>query len=110
MTEKLFHITRLNNIPSILSEGLTAPYGNYFSKDINNAARFITLRRIFEPDTKWAVIEVDPEGLEVKQSNDHNPDFFGTSDSWYVDEVVPPENFITAYEIEWDEPDEDTTE
>ena len=94
----MFHITQSDNIPSIMEEGLHSPFGNYMSASLENAARFIALRAVFDK-TKWVALEIDIEGLSVERSNDHSVEFFGTDDSWVTMSRIDSDRIVAAYEI-----------
>lgn len=97
---RLYHITRIENVDSILEEGLTCGWGNYASSTIENAARFVAFRAMTNPEQKWAAIEiVDADELGFELGGDHDPSFFGTDDSWMTMQPVPPFYLQNVYEV-----------
>ena len=96
-----WHITSADNLGGILTDGFTAVFGNYFSADMNNAAKFIGLRAMTNPETKWVVFQIDTKGVNLEPGNDHSPAFFGTDDSWVAMDPVPADKIINVYEIDF---------
>ncbi len=87
--DRLFHITTSDRAELIRVEGFKAIFGNYFCSDPNICARFVFFQALMNPDAEWTVVEIDPTGLEVHLSMDHDPEFFSTTDSWWIPGEVP---------------------
>ena len=94
-----YHITAADNLTGILAEGLTSAWGNYLSSTLEAAGRFIGLRAMVNPEATWVALHVNLEGLDVIPGNDHSVEFFGTDDSWMVEETIGPERILDVYEI-----------
>lgn len=98
----IFHLTDKKNLSSIMKDGLTGAFGNYFASSVDHAARFLAFRPHLWSDDKAEVLalEVSTEGLNVREGTDHSPAIFGEqTTSWVVWEVVPPSAIVHVHEV-----------
>lgn len=93
----LWHLTSFDNAYEITRQGFNATWGNYFSEEIGNAAKFLAIRGIFEA----MAIQVETKGLNFVRSNDHDPRFFGTDDSWVCFDHIPNSAIVDIQEVEF---------
>jgi len=92
----VWHLTTSENaLASIMREGFTAPFGNYFSEHMENAARFLAVRGEYDA----YAIQVETEGLPFERSYDHSAMFYGTDDSWVCWQSVPASAIVDVKEI-----------
>lgn len=69
----LYHATPYRNLPRIIAGGLETRFGEiYFADSAKAAAGFVLLRN----ERKVAVIELEFEDKEVRESFDHNEAIF----------------------------------
>jgi hypothetical protein len=93
----LWHLTSFDNAYEITRNGFSAVWGNYFSEEIGNAAKFLAIRGIFEA----MALQVKTRGLNFVRSGDHDPTFFGTDDSWVCFDSIPASAIVDIQEVEF---------
>lgn len=93
----LWHLTTFDNAYEITRNGFNATWGNYFSEEIGNAAKFLAIRGVFDA----MALQVKTNGLNFVRSNDHSVEFFGTDDSWVCFDPIPTNAIVDIQEVEF---------
>jgi len=97
-TRVLYHGTSVNNVPSILEEGLSRFWeGVYLTDSPESAARWTGFRLRAMGEEEIAVIKVLVEEDRLAPGSDHSPmmvTLFGVGESILHDGPVPPEKIL----------------
>ena len=95
---RLFHATKVENVPGILKDGLKSQgEGIYLSDSIAGAARWkaATMQGIL-----IAVVEVEVDGRAIRAGDDHSPamqKLFGAGKSFWSAKDIPSESVIKVH-------------
>jgi hypothetical protein len=88
---KLFHATKIENVPSILKDGLKCSLdGVYLSDTIKGAAKWKA--GFVETSLDVVVVEVEIDGRKIRKGNDHSPLMqkkFGAGKSFLSHKSIP---------------------
>ena len=91
---RLFHATSVENVDSILAQGLLAKWeGVYLTDSAESAARWMGFRFAAMGVNKFAVIEVEVSGRGLVEGIDHSPlmhTLFGAGKSILSPKPIPP--------------------
>lgn len=97
-TVKLFHATKVENVPDILKDGLKSRgEGIYLSDSIAGAARWKAATMQGMP---IAIVEVEVDARTVRDGNDHSPamqKLFGAGKSLWSSKNIPSESVIRIH-------------
>lgn len=88
---KLFHATKMGNVPGILKDGLKCSLdGVYLSDSIEGAARWKV--GLVKKSLTIAVVEVEVDGRTIQKGDDHSPLMqkkFGAGKSFLSHKSIP---------------------
>lgn len=95
---QFYHATPMRNLSSILDKGLLVGFDGitYLAETPQDACKFIALWCFGEP---ILVIEVELDESKVKETFDHNPNFFRCKAFGYPD-TIPVERMTNFWKFE----------
>lgn len=102
---RLFHATRMDNVPSILAKGLISKWeGVYLTDSLESALRWMGWRFQAMGERFMAVIEVEVDETKLIEGTDHSPlmvTMFGVGKSLVSPKRIPPSAIkeVHRYEI-----------
>jgi hypothetical protein len=90
---RLYHATRIENVPSIQEQGLKAMFeGVYLTDSIESACRWMGFRLRAMGEDTLAVIEVEVDETKLEEGTDHSPfmvQMFGVGKSLLSPKSIP---------------------
>ena len=95
---RLFHATKVENVPTILKDGLKGRgEGIYLSDSIAGAARW---KAATMHGKSIAIVEVEVDGRTIRDGDDHSPamqKLFGAGKSLWSSKDIPSESVIRVH-------------
>jgi hypothetical protein len=101
---RLFHATRIGNVPSILAEGLISKWeGVYLTDSLESALRWMGWRFQAMGEEFMAIIEVEVDETKLIEGTDHSPmmvTLFGVGKSLVSPKRIPPSAIKEVHKYE----------
>ena len=101
---RLFHATRVGNIPSILAKGLVSQFeGVYLTDSEESASRWMGFRLAAMGEERMAIVEVEVDPSKLIEGTDHSPmmvKLFGVGKSLVSPKRIPKSAIKTVHYYE----------
>jgi len=95
---RLFHVTKIENVPGILKDGLKKHLdGIYLSDSIKGAALW---KAVQMQNQTVAVVEVEVDECGIREGEDHSPEMqavFGAGKSFVCTKKIPTKSVIRIH-------------